>query len=141
MSRPCNKGFFKNSMGNLLPTLRRFLGGLYNFSNFNNVSHDDMRKSDIFYRFEKRTADIASLQKLRGHVQKKSSLFGRTWHWCLHLHLDQSKFDLSSWVIPSVPMVKLKDWSSVMKVSSKTNKAYRRYGHFFHSNFYDTSWM
>ena len=30
-----------------------------------------MRKSDIFYRFEKRTADIASLQKLRGHVQKK----------------------------------------------------------------------
>ena len=32
-------------------------------------------------------------------------------HWCLHLHLDRSKFDLSRWVILSVTMIKLKDWS------------------------------
>ena len=36
---------------------------------------------------------------------KKSFLFGKR---CLYLHLDRLKFDLSSWVIPSVPVVKLK---------------------------------
>ena len=30
---PMKRGFFKNSMGNLLPVLS-FLGGLYNFCNF-----------------------------------------------------------------------------------------------------------
>ena len=40
-----------------------------------------------------------------GHVQKKVPFLAKV------LHLDHSKFDLSSWVIPSVPMVKFKDWS------------------------------
>ena len=43
--------------------------------------------------------------------QKKVSFLVKALHWCLHLHLDRSKFDLSSWVIPSIPMVKLKDCS------------------------------
>ena len=63
------RGFSKNGTGNLLPALR-FLSGLYNFCNFViercmlvgqhpaksllfffDVSHDDMQKSNIFYRF------------------------------------------------------------------------------------------
>ena len=40
-----------------------------------------------------------------GHVQKKVPFLAKV------LHLDYSKFDLSSWVIPSVPVVKFKDWS------------------------------
>ena len=62
---PVQRGFSKNGTDDLLPVLR-FLGGLYNFSNFViacwtlvrqqsllfsfNVSHD-MKKSDIFYIF------------------------------------------------------------------------------------------
>ena len=42
---PMQRGFFTNSMGDLLSTLG-FLGGLYNFCNciFFNVIHDDMEK-------------------------------------------------------------------------------------------------
>ena len=65
---PVQRGFSKNGTDDLLPVLR-FLGGLYNFSNFViacwtlvrqhpvksllfsfNVSHD-MKKSNIFYIF------------------------------------------------------------------------------------------
>ena len=50
------RGFLKNSMGNLLPALR-FLDGLYNFCNFVimfSVMKVTMicRSSDISYRFE-----------------------------------------------------------------------------------------
>ena len=44
-------------------------------------------------------------------VEKQVPFLTKAWYWCLHLHLDRSKFDLSSWVIPSIPMVKLKDCS------------------------------
>ena len=47
-----------------------------------------------------------------GHIQKKVPFLAKAWHWCRHLNLDCSKFDLSSWMIPSVPVNKLKDWSS-----------------------------
>ena len=56
---------------------------------------------------------------------KKIPFLAKAWHWCVHLYLDCSKLDLSSWVIPSVPMVKLKNCSW--------------YSHYFQSNFYDTS--
>ena len=42
---------------------------------------------------------------------KKILFLAKAWHWCLHLHLDCSKCDFSSWVIPFIPMVKLKDCS------------------------------
>ena len=42
---------------------------------------------------------------------KKVPFLAKAWDWCLHLHLDCSKFDLSSCVITSVPLVKLKGWS------------------------------
>ena len=42
---------------------------------------------------------------------KKVPFLAKAWHWCLHLHLDCSKFDLSSWVIPSIPLVKFKGCS------------------------------
>ena len=46
------------------------------------------------------------------HVEQKVPFLAKAWNWCPHLHLDCSKFDyLSSWVIPSIPMVKLKDCS------------------------------
>ena len=49
------RGFFKNSAGNILAALK-FLGRLYNFLQlcnfiFCNVSHNDKQKSNIFYRF------------------------------------------------------------------------------------------
>ena len=46
-----------------------------------------------------------------GHVQKNVLFSAKAWHWCLHLHLDHPKFNLSSWVVPSVPMIKPKDHS------------------------------
>ena len=48
---PAQKGFFKNSAGDLLPALR-FLGRLGNFCNFVFFNHNGMQKRDIFYRFE-----------------------------------------------------------------------------------------
>ena len=45
------RGFFKNSMGDLLPALR-FLGRVCKFCNYIFFNHNGMWKSDIFYRFE-----------------------------------------------------------------------------------------
>ena len=43
-----------------------------------------------------------------GRVEKKVPFLAKARHWCLHLHLNHSKFDLSNWVTPSVPMIMLK---------------------------------
>ena len=64
---PAQKGFFKNSAGNLLPALR-FHGGLYNFGNYNFLQWP----SNTFYRFgndqilpKTCAAETASLRKLK----------------------------------------------------------------------------
>ena len=68
-----------------------------------------------------------------GYVQKKVPFLAKV------LHLDHSKFDLSSWVIPSVPMVKFKDWSfQFWRSHQKQTKHSENIANFFH-NFYDAS--
>ena len=52
-----------------------------------------------------------TIKNIHGHVQKKVPFLAKVLHWFLHLHLDFSKFDLRSWVIHSVWVVKLKDCS------------------------------
>ena len=48
---------------------------------------------------------------IRSCSKKKVNFLLKASYWCLHLHLYHSKYDLGSWVILSVPMVKLKDCS------------------------------
>ena len=64
---PAQKGFFKNSAGNLLPALR-FQGELYNLGNYNFLQ----LPSNTFYRFgndqippKTCAAETGSLRKLK----------------------------------------------------------------------------
>ena len=76
---------------------------------------------------------------LLGHVPKKSSFFGKSVTFVssltfgpLQVWLKQlgDTFRTSGWVKRLV--------FSILKIPLKTNKAFRRYSHFFQSNFYDT---
>ena len=89
--------------------------------------------SFFFFFFFSKWGQSLILNIWRNMFKKKVPFLAKAWHWCLHLHLDHSKFDLSSWVILFVPMVKLKDWSFQFWRShqKQTNKAFRWYSHFF----------
>ena len=67
--------------------------------------------TESYYPFYNHYGFSTSWSYLDMFIKKKVPFLAKARHWCLRLHLDSSKFDLSSWVIPSVPMVKLKDCS------------------------------
>ena len=75
--------------------------------------------------------------------KKKSPLFGKSVILMLSLTFGPLKeFDLISWVIPSIPVAKLKDCSFQFGRShQKQTKHSGDTAIFFHSNFYDTSRM
>ena len=76
--------------------------------------------------------------KTNGTSSKKSFLFGKSVTLVSSLMPGPPKVWLR--VIPSVPMVKLKDWSfQYSKIPSKTNKSIQEIEPLFRNNFYDTS--